>query len=223
MGSPHGKVVPQSRGEVAALSQLTHQNPNQFLIDQGNLMARTVTIDQGNLMACLKIRIKSLFVKLRRRILTSIFQGYQHSTVKQLHGASVRELIQKIENHPRRQALQRDLQNQQFNPFRKESKELIHEVGWESNCVNYSIWNPKRSAKYAYHTGTSASSIARAGSSCETRMRKTRSTSSTPWTSSLFPITTSKWCDPTGTVTERNQGTAHITSQIRSRRDARMC
>ena len=36
--------------------------------------------------------------------------GLPHSTVKQLHGASVRELIQKIENHPNRHALQRDLQ-----------------------------------------------------------------------------------------------------------------
>ena len=31
--------------------------------------------------------------------------GLPHSTVKQLHGASVRELIQKIENHPHRHAL----------------------------------------------------------------------------------------------------------------------
>ena len=52
--------------------------------------------------------------------------GLPHSTVKQLHGASVRELIQKIENHPHRQALQ---QSRQFNPFSEESKELIHEVG----------------------------------------------------------------------------------------------
>ena len=29
-----------------------------------------------------------------------------------------------------------------------------------SNCVNHSIWNPKHSARYVYHTGTSASSIA---------------------------------------------------------------
>ena len=56
--------------------------------------------------------------------------GLPHSTVKQLHGASVRELIQKIENHPHQLALQRDLQqSQQFNDFSKESKELIHEVG----------------------------------------------------------------------------------------------
>ena len=41
-----------------------------------------------------------------------------HSIVKQLQSASVRELIQKIENHPNRHALQRDLQqSQSFNPF----------------------------------------------------------------------------------------------------------
>ena len=53
--------------------------------------------------------------------------GLPHSTVKQLHGASVRELIQKIENHPNRHALQRDLQqSQSSNPFSQESKEMIH-------------------------------------------------------------------------------------------------
>ena len=56
--------------------------------------------------------------------------GLPHSTVKQLHGASIRELIQKIENHPHRHALQRDLQQcQSFNPFSQESKQMIHEVG----------------------------------------------------------------------------------------------
>ena len=49
--------------------------------------------------------------------------GVPHSTVKQLHGASVRDLIQKIENHPHRHALQRDLQQrEQFSPFSQESK-----------------------------------------------------------------------------------------------------
>ena len=56
--------------------------------------------------------------------------GLPHSAVKQLHGASVRELVQKIENHPHRHALQRDLQQrQQFNPFSQESKDMIREVG----------------------------------------------------------------------------------------------
>ena len=56
--------------------------------------------------------------------------GLPHSTVKQLQSASVRELIQKIENHPNRHVLQRDLrQSHSFNPFSQESKRMIHEVG----------------------------------------------------------------------------------------------
>ena len=56
--------------------------------------------------------------------------GLPHSIVKQLQSVSVRELIQKIENHPDRHALQRDLQQRQsFNPFSQESKQMIHEVG----------------------------------------------------------------------------------------------
>ena len=57
--------------------------------------------------------------------------GLPHSTVKQLQSASVRELIQKIENHPNRHALFNDTnqQSQSFNPFSQESKQMIHEVG----------------------------------------------------------------------------------------------
>ena len=56
--------------------------------------------------------------------------GLPHSTVKQLQSASVRDLIQKIDNDPNRHALQRDLQqSQSFNPFSQESKQMIHEVG----------------------------------------------------------------------------------------------
>ena len=56
--------------------------------------------------------------------------GLPHSTVKQLQSASVRELIQKIENHPHRHALQRDLQQSlSYNPFSQKSKQMIHEVG----------------------------------------------------------------------------------------------
>ena len=93
--------------------------------------------------------------------------GLPHSTVKQLQSASVRELIQKIENHPNRHDVQRDLQqSQSFNPFSQESKQMIHEVGNIELCELLTR-NPKRSAKYVYHTGTSASSTARADTSCE--------------------------------------------------------
>ena len=44
--------------------------------------------------------------------------GLPHSVVKHAQSTSVRELIQKIENHPNRHALQQELrQNQSFNPL----------------------------------------------------------------------------------------------------------
>ena len=49
--------------------------------------------------------------------------GLPHSVVKYAQSTSVRQLIQKIENHS-------DLeQNQSFNPFSPESKEMIQDVG----------------------------------------------------------------------------------------------
>ena len=56
--------------------------------------------------------------------------GVPNSTVKRSHGVNVQNLIQKIENHPQRQALQSDLQqHQQFNPFSKESQDVIKAAG----------------------------------------------------------------------------------------------
>ena len=73
--------------------------------------------------------------------------GLPHSTVKQLHGTSVRELIQKIENHPKRHALQRDLQqSQSFNPFSPESKDMINEVGNIELCELLDV-EPKAQCK----------------------------------------------------------------------------
>ena len=70
---------------------------------------------------------------LRERIKADLgfkIPGVPHSVMKHVQSTSVRELIQKIENHPNRHALQQDLrQNQSFNPFSQESKEMIHEVG----------------------------------------------------------------------------------------------
>ena len=53
-----------------------------------------------------------------------------NSVVKHAQSTSVRQLIRKIENHPIRHALQQDLrQNQSFNPFSPESKQMIRDVG----------------------------------------------------------------------------------------------
>ena len=55
--------------------------------------------------------------------------GLPHSVVKHAQSTSVRDLIQKIENHPDRHALQQDRrQNQAYNPFSPESKKMIQDV-----------------------------------------------------------------------------------------------
>ena len=73
--------------------------------------------------------------------------GLPHSAVKQSHGVNVRNLIQKIENHPHRQALQSDLQQrQQFNPFSKESKDMIREAGNIELCELLDV-QPKAQCK----------------------------------------------------------------------------
>ena len=52
--------------------------------------------------------------------------GVPNSTVKRSHGVNIQNLIQKIENHPQRRALQSDLQqHRQFNLFSKESRDVI--------------------------------------------------------------------------------------------------
>ena len=73
--------------------------------------------------------------------------GVPNSTVKQSHGANVQDLIQKIENHPQRHALQSDLQQrQQFNPFSNESKDMIREVGNIELCEVLDV-EPKAQCK----------------------------------------------------------------------------
>ena len=61
--------------------------------------------------------------------------GVPNSTVKRSHGVNVHSLIQKIENHPQRQALQSDLQQHRpFIPFSKESQDVIKAVGNTELC-----------------------------------------------------------------------------------------
>ena len=57
--------------------------------------------------------------------------GVPTAMVKRLHVINVHNLIQLIENHPQRQALQSDLQQHRaFNPFSKESKKCDYSC-WE--------------------------------------------------------------------------------------------
>ena len=56
--------------------------------------------------------------------------GLSHTVVKEAEHLRVEELVKKIENHPHREALQADLQqNNAYNPFSKKSKAMIREFG----------------------------------------------------------------------------------------------
>ena len=56
--------------------------------------------------------------------------GVSNAMVERSHSINVHNLIQQIENHPQRQALQSDLQQHQaFNPFSEEPKDAIMAAG----------------------------------------------------------------------------------------------
>ena len=61
--------------------------------------------------------------------------GVPNAMVKRSHSINVHNLIQQIENHPQRQALQSDLQQHRaFNPFSEESKDAIMAAGNTELC-----------------------------------------------------------------------------------------
>ena len=73
--------------------------------------------------------------------------GVPNSTVKRSHGVNVHNLIQRIENHPQRQALQSDIQQHRaFNPFSKESQDVIKAAGNTELCEIVDV-EPKAQCK----------------------------------------------------------------------------
>ena len=105
----------------------------QDVIDQGNLEKNTVAVQDDPEVYHEDETLNMKDERIRERIEADMYfkiPGLPHSVVKHAQSASVRALIQKIENHPNRHALQRDLrQSQSVNPFSPESKQMIHEVG----------------------------------------------------------------------------------------------
>ena len=69
-------------------------------------------------------------VKVEERDIDFRVPGLSHAVVKEAEHLRVQELVKKIENHPHREALQADLQqNNVYNPFSKNSKAMIREMG----------------------------------------------------------------------------------------------
>ena len=76
-----------------------------------------------------------------------IIPGVPNSTMKRSHGINVHNLIQKIENHPQRQALQSDLQQHRaFNHFSKKSQDVIKVAGNTELCEIFDV-EPKAQCK----------------------------------------------------------------------------
>ena len=94
-----------------------------------------ITIERGRPVVCRdanRERSKLNEVDIDFRI-----PGLPHSVVKQAENSRVRELVKKIENHPHRQSLQRDLQqNNAYNPFSENYKKMIKDMVVGTNTEN---------------------------------------------------------------------------------------
>ena len=148
--------------------------------------------------------------------------GVPHSTVKRSHGVNVRNLIQKIENHPQRQALQSDLQqHRQFNPFSKESQDVIKAAGNTELCELLDV-EPEAQCKVCLSYWDVGIVYCTCGHFLRDDTKENKKyIKFTLDLSFRFPTTTSGRVDHTVTGTERKKVTKNITLRINSRRNAR--
>ena len=141
--------------------------------------------------------------------------------MKRSHGVNVQNLIQKIENHPQRHALQSDLQqHRQFNPFSKESRDVINAAGNSELCELLDV-EPKAQSKVCLSYWDVGIVYCTCGHFLRDVRKRTKSTSSSLLTSFRFRTTTSGKVDPTVTATGRKKGITSTSSRISSRRNAR--
>ena len=155
--------------------------------------------------------------------------GLPHSAVKRSHDINVQNLIQKVEIHPQRQALQSDYrQHRPFNFFSKKSQDVIIKQLETLNCANYSMLSQKHNAKHAWRIGTLTLSTARAVTSYEMIRQRTRddTTENKKYIKSVLdlftiPNFTSGRTDHTVTDTERKNVIKNTTLQINSKKSVR--
>ena len=99
----HEPGVSQTRSS----HESTDFNVGDAMIERGPVVGRDASHEPSNEQSMLKE------VNIDFRI-----PGLPHSVVKQAQNSRVPELVKKIENHPHRHSLQRDLQqNEAYNPF----------------------------------------------------------------------------------------------------------
>ena len=147
--------------------------------------------------------------------------GVPHSTVKQLHGASVRDLIQKIENHPNRHALQRDLQqHRQFNPFSKESQDVSKAAGNTELCELLDV-EPKAQCKVCLSYWDVGIVYCTCGHFLRDDTKENKKYIQLVLDLFSIPNYYIRKVDPTVTATGRKKGITSTSSRISSKRNAR--
>ena len=105
-----GKLVEESSHKVQEVGSLKHRDTTSSNADKFNLAIDDENIDFN-------------------------ISGVPNAMVKRSHSINVHNLIQQIENHPQRQALQSELQQHQaFNPLSEESKDAIMAAGNTELC-----------------------------------------------------------------------------------------
>ena len=117
-GLPHSAVKQLHGASVRDLIQKIENHPHRHALQRdasSNANKFNLAIDEENI----DFNISSV----------------PNAMVKRSHGVNVHNLIQRIENHPQRQALQSDLQQHRaFNPFSKESRDVIKAAGNTELC-----------------------------------------------------------------------------------------
>ena len=185
---------------------------SRLMIDQGDLVKTVAAQDDPEFFheaETLNIDNETIRERIEADMDFKI-PGLPHSIVKHAQSTSIQELIQKIENHPNRHALQQDLrQNQSLNPFSPESKQMIHEVGNIELCELLET-EPKAQCKVCL-SYWDIGSVARAGTSCVKAEKKIINSSSTRWIFFQFPTTSSRKNDLKDIGMVRSQETGNIT------------
>ena len=100
------------------------------LVDKDEDADENVDADQTRTVRPVSGQPTGSFTQLEEIDIDFRVSGLPHAVVKQAEHFRVLELVKKIESHPHREALQADLQqNNVYNPFSNNSKEMIREMG----------------------------------------------------------------------------------------------
>ena len=141
--------------------------------------------------------------------------------MKRSHGVNVHNLIQKIENHPHRHALQSDLQQpRQFNLVSKESRDVIKAAGNTELCELLDV-EPKAQCKVCLSYWDVGIVYCTCGHFLRDDTTENKKYIKSVLDLFSIPNFYIRKVDLTVTATERKKGITSTSSRTRSRKNAR--